>query len=56
MKHMFFQVTLYVPNEMTTMEAKDFIETALQAEPGHHAPEDPRSEVQTLQVLSHTGM
>lgn len=55
MKMMIVQVTLYVPKEMTVADTKDFVEKALQSEPGHYMPEDPQSEVQLIQVLSHRG-
>ena len=49
-KNIIFQVTLYVPTQLTDEEINDFITSALKSEPGFYMPNEPQSEIELLGV------
>ena len=51
MRRVTYVVTLVVPTEMPNREIREFITTALKSEPGHHRPEDHKSEVKVWSIM-----
>ncbi len=51
MRRVTYVVTLVVPIGMPNAEVREFVTTALKSEPGHHRPEDPKSEVTVWSIM-----